>query len=179
MSRRGIVQLLLLGASTVALWTAALPAGAVPGGRAVPMQSLEAGVLADVNALRRAHGMGALRLSPALSNAARQHSMEMATRGYFAHNSANGVSFDKRIARFYSIGFNHFWSVGENLLWSSPDVDPPRAVTMWMNSPEHRANLLNPAWREIGLSGLHLDAAPGAYGGQAVTILTADFGVRR
>ena len=179
MSRRGIVQLVLLGASTVALWTAALPAGAVPGGRAVPMQSLEAGVLADVNALRRAHGMGALRLSPALSNAARQHSMEMATRGYFAHNSANGASFDKRIARFYSIGFNHFWSVGENLLWSSPDVDAAHALQMWINSPEHRANLLTRRWREIGLSAVHSPSAPGTYSGRPVTIVTADFGVRR
>src|SRR5438132_14386431 len=101
MSRRGIVQLLLLGASTVALWSVALPAGAVPGGRAAPMQSLEGGVLADLNAFRRAHGLVALRLSPALSRAARQHSAEMAARGYFSHDSANGSTFDKRIPHFY------------------------------------------------------------------------------
>ncbi|MFY9580149.1 MAG: CAP domain-containing protein [Gaiellaceae bacterium] len=179
MSRRSIAQLLLLCASAVALWTAASPAGAVPGGRAVPMQSLEAGVLADLNAFRRAHGLVALRLSPALSQAARQHSAEMAARGYFSHDSANGSSFDKRIARFYPMGFHHFWSVGENLLWSSPDVDAARALNMWINSPEHKANLLTARWREIGLSAMHSPSAPGTYSGRPVTIVTADFGVRK
>ena len=179
MSRRSVAQLLLLGASAVALWTAALPAGAVPGGRAVPMQSLEVGVLADLNAFRRAHGLVALRLSPALSRAARQHSAEMAARGYFSHDSANGSSFDKRIARFYPMGFHHFWSVGENLLWSSPDVDAARALNMWINSPEHKANLLTARWREIGLSAMHSPSAPGTYSGRPVTIVTADFGVRK
>ena len=179
MSRRGIVQVLLLGVSAVALWSAASPAGAVPGARAVPMQSLQAGVLADINAFRHAHGLGPVRLSPALSAAARQHSMEMAARGYFSHSSANGSTFDKRIARFYPMGFHHFWSVGENLLWSSPDVDPVGALNMWIASPEHKANLLNRRWREIGLSAVHSAAAPGTYAGRPVTIVTTDFGVRK
>jgi uncharacterized protein YkwD len=179
MSRRSIVQLLLLATSAAALWSAASPAGAVVGGQATTMQSLEAGVLADLNAFRRAHGLAALRLSPALSRAARQHSGEMAARGYFSHHSANGSTFDKRIARFYPMGFHHFWSVGENLLWSSPDVDATHALNMWINSPEHKANLLNARWREIGLSAVHSPSAPGTYSGQPVTIVTADFGVRK
>jgi uncharacterized protein YkwD len=179
MRRRSIAQLLLLALSALALWSAALPAGATPGSRAVPMQSLASGVLAELNAFRREHGLGPLRLSPALSRAARQHSMEMAARGYFAHNSANGSTFDKRIARFYPMGFHKFWSVGENLLWSSPDVDASGALTMWINSPEHKANMLNPRWREIGLSAVHSSAAPGTYSGRPVTIVTTDFGVRK
>jgi uncharacterized protein YkwD len=47
-----------------------------------------------------------------------------------------------------------------------------------MNSPEHRANLLNRKWREMGLSAVHEVNAPGVYGGDEVTIVTADFGVR-
>jgi uncharacterized protein YkwD len=179
MHRRSIVQLLLLAVSAVALWSAASPAGAVPGSRAVPTQSLESGVLASLNAFRREHGLGALRLSAALSRAARQHSMEMAARGYFSHDSANGSSFDKRIARFYPMGYHRYWSVGENLLWSSPDVDAGRALTMWINSPEHKANMLNRRWKEIGLSAVHSPSAPGTYSGQPVTIVTTDFGVRR
>ena len=50
---------------------------------------------------------------------------------------------------------------------------------MWLNSPPHRANLLQPKWREIGLGGVHAASAPGAFGGLPATILTADFGVRR
>jgi len=177
--RRRILALFLLGATALALWSVASPAGAVPGSRAVPLQSLEAGVLADLNAFRRAHRLGSLRLSPALSRAARQHTMEMAARGYFSHTSANGSKFDRRIARFYPMGYHHFWSVGENLLWSSPDVDPAGALNMWINSPEHRANMLNPRWREIGLSAVHSSSAPGTYSGRPVTIVTTDFGVRQ
>jgi uncharacterized protein YkwD len=154
-------------------------AGAGVSGRASAVRPLETGVLHEINALRRSYGLVPLRLSTALSSAARQHSFEMAARGYFAHESANGSRFDRRIARYYGIGHRNYWSVGENLLWSSPDVDASRALTMWLNSPEHRANLLAARWREIGLSAVHSAAAPGTYGGAQVTILTADFGVRR
>jgi uncharacterized protein YkwD len=109
-------------------------------------------VLADINALRKEHGLAPLRLSASLSAAARQHSSEMAARGYFSHDSANGSSFDKRIARYYPMGRSRYWSVGENLLWSSPDVDAGGALEMWWNSPEHRKNMLTARWREIGLS---------------------------
>jgi uncharacterized protein YkwD len=46
-----------------------------------------------------------------------------------------------------------------------------------MNSPEHRANILDPNWREIGISAQHA-AAPGTYKGLEVTVITTDFGVR-
>jgi uncharacterized protein YkwD len=105
--------------------------------------------------------------------------MEMAARGYFSHNSANGSTFDRRIARFYPMGFHRYWSVGENLLWSSPDVDATSAIDMWINSPEHKANMLNRRWREIGLAAVHSTSAPGTYSGRPVTIVTTDFGVRR
>ncbi len=48
-----------------------------------------------------------------------------------------------------------------------------------MASPEHRANILSPKWREIGVSSVHVARAPGVFGGREVTIITADFGVRR
>jgi uncharacterized protein YkwD len=143
------------------------------------MGTLEQGVLANVNALRRQHRLAPLRLSSALAAAARQHSTEMASQGYFSHSSANGSSFDRRIARFYPVGHRRYWSVGENLLWSSPDVDAAGALNMWFNSPEHRKIMLTARWREIGLSAVHLSSAPGTYGGREVTIVTADFGVRR
>ena len=161
------------------LWVAASPAGASSHGPTTSLSSLEQGVLADINALRTQHGLAPLRLSASLSAAARQHSSEMAARGYFSHNSANGSAFDRRIARYYPMGRNHFWSVGENLLWSSPDVDAGGALDMWWNSPEHRKNMLTARWREIGLSAVHVPAAPGTYGGREVTIVTTDFGVRR
>jgi uncharacterized protein YkwD len=169
---------LALAGAAVGLCFAAGPAGATANRPATALSTLEQGVLADINGLRRDHGLAPLRLSAALTAAARQHSTEMAARGYFGHNSASGSSFDKRIARYYPIGGTHYWSVGENLLWSSPDVDAGGALTMWWNSPEHRKNLLTARWREIGVSAIHVAAAPGTYGGREVTIVTTDFGVR-
>jgi uncharacterized protein YkwD len=148
---------------------------ALAGGRDT---ALESNVLQRINQVRRQHGLQPLRLSANLAAAAAQHSNEMGADGYFAHESVDGSAFWKRVIRWYPSRGSHTWTVGENLLWSSPDVTPSGAVTMWMNSPEHRANLLSRAWREIGLSAVHFDSAPGAYGGRPVTIVTADFGAR-
>jgi uncharacterized protein YkwD len=178
MARRA-ARLIVLAAAVLALWVVTSPAGAAADRPAAAMRSLEQDVLANINALRRQHGLAPLRLSTALSAAARQHSTEMASRGYFSHDSANGSSFDRRIARFYPMGGRRYWSVGENLLWSSPDVDAKGALDMWFNSPEHRKNMLTARWREIGLSAVHVISAPGTYGSREVTIVTSDFGVRR
>jgi uncharacterized protein YkwD len=141
--------------------------------------SFETQVLAQVNAVRAQHGLGALRLSAQLGAAAAQHSTQMARLGYFSHNSANGASMGSRVRGFYSTAGRRYWAVGENLLWASPSVGPRGAVTLWMGSPGHRANLLSGQWREIGISALHAASAPGVYGGHEVTIVTADFGIRR
>ena len=136
-------------------------------------------VLSDVNVLRRSRGLRPLRISPNLTAAATQHSQEMARVGYFSHDSANGGAFWRRVQRYYTPKNRRYWSVGENLLWSSPDVGAASALKLWMGSPEHRANLLKGEWREIGLSAVHVASAPGTFKGLEVTIVTADFGVRR
>lgn len=144
----------------------------------VALDTLERGVLSDINSFRRAHGLVALRLSPALTDAAREHSREMAADGYFAHTSYDGAAFWQRIQRYYGSGSFGFWSVGENLLWSSPSVTAPGALELWEHSPEHLRNLLAARWREIGVSAIHVASAPGVYRGLPVTIVTTDFGVR-
>jgi uncharacterized protein YkwD len=173
------LRLVALAFAAMGLWVVASPAGASFQRPATSLSTLEQGVLADINSLRKQHGLAPLRLSASLSAAARQHSSEMASRGYFGHDSANGSSFDRRISRYYPMGRSRYWSVGENLLWSSPDVDAGGALDMWWNSPEHRKNMLTARWREIGLSAVHVATAPGTYGGREVTIVTTDFGVRR
>jgi uncharacterized protein YkwD len=145
---------------------------------AASVSALEAQVLADVNAVRRQRGLRPLRFSPALARAADAHSRDMARRGYFSHTSPDGAAFWQRVQRFYpSAGFRA-WAVGENLVWASPDLNSASALSMWMGSPPHRANLVNRQWREIGLSAIHAPAAPGVFGGHAVTIVTANFGSR-
>jgi uncharacterized protein YkwD len=139
---------------------------------------LESGVLTEINAFRAQHGLTQLRLSRQLTNAARAHSVQMGADGYFAHDSADGALFWQRIQDFYGSSLWRYWSVGENLLWSSPDVDPHRALEMWLASPEHKRNLTAARWREVGIAAVHVRAAPGVYKGLDVTIVTTDFGVR-
>ena len=143
------------------------------------MTGLESGVLQQLNVVRADHGLPALRANAKLAAAADQHSREMADDGYFDHNSVDGTSFANRIAKWYPLGGFHSWYVGENLLWSSPAVDPSGAVAMWMRSPGHRANILSPRFREIGVGAVYSTSAGGAYTHRPVTIITTDFGVRR
>src|SRR4051794_960984 len=79
--------------------------------------ALQSALVDKVNALRAAHGLSTLRLVTPLRSAAPFHSPEMAKAGYFSHTSANGSSFGKRVAGFYTPGGYRRWVVGENLLW--------------------------------------------------------------
>ena len=139
---------------------------------------LESQVLAELNEIRREHGLVPLRFSRPLTTAADSHSRAMGTFGFFAHSSRDGSAFWKRVQRFYGPGGCGSWSVGENLLWSTTGLDASRALKLWMGSPGHRKNILPPRWREVGLSAVSVPAAPGVFGGRDVVIITTDFGVR-
>jgi len=141
--------------------------------------TLETALLADVNVLRARRGLTRLRRSDELTRAAAEHSRAMGATGFFRHPSADGSPFWKRIQRYYSSAGRATWGVGENLLWASPTIHSDAAARRWLNSPKHRQVLLDPLWREVGIAAVHLEAAPGAFGGLEVTIVTADFGFRR
>jgi len=160
---------------------AAAPSAATPAGLSAPvsMDALDTGVIQQVNVIRRQHELPPVKLNQSLAEAASAHSDEMASDGYFDHASFDGTAFWKRIGRWYGSGGYTYWSVGENLLWSSPETDAPKALRLWMASKPHRANILNAAWREIGVSAVHTSQGPGVYGGDPATIITVDFGVRR
>jgi uncharacterized protein YkwD len=175
------ISRLICFAAVVAAAAALLPAQASPStaGSRSSLASLRTGVLAQLNEIRRAHGLVPLTLNRELSAAANQHSTEMLAKGYFAHESANGSAFWKRLQRFYPSSRFRYWSVGENLVWSAGSLDQKRALELWMASPEHRENILTPRWREIGISALQEANAPGTFSGNSVTLITTDFGVRR
>ena len=130
--------------------------------------------------MRHDHGLRPLAVSAKLSAAATQHTREMGVDGYFEHESFDKSPFWKRIEKWYpSRGWSN-WGVAENILWMSPDVTRDRASSRpGSSSPEHRANMLSRTWREVGVSAIHFDSAPGEYGGGPATIVTADFGARR
>ena len=173
---RGVKRIAVVVALVTLCAAVAAPV-AVPA-RHVALTSLESGVLSQLNEIRAQHGLVPLALNAKLTAAADDHSREMAANGYFEHTSADGTAFWKRINRWYPATDFSYWSVGENLLWSSPGVDAAGALKLWMNSPEHRRNILTARWREIGVSALHVARAPGVYHGLEVTIITTDFGVR-
>jgi len=169
----------LLALAVLAVTLVVPAAGSARGqGSVSTAAKLQAELVDKVNALRAAHGLSPLRVVTSLRSAATFHSTEMAKVGYFSHNSANGASFAKRIAGFFTPSGYHRWAVGENLLWGSPGVGAAQALKLWLNSAPHRANLLDSRWRDIGLSAVHATSAPGVYGNSPATIVTADFGVR-
>jgi uncharacterized protein YkwD len=140
---------------------------------------LELGLAAEVNTFRAAHGLPPLQTSPQLQAAAQAHSFELAEKGYFSHASGDGGSFWERVRRFYPVGGAQFWSVGENLYWSSEGHSASFVINRWSTSPEHRRVLERKKWREMGVSAIWVQNAPGVYGGRDVAIVTVDFGVRR
>ena len=142
------------------------------------VQDLQAQVLVAINDLRRERGLRELQLNGALSRAALGHSFSMAKHGYFSHSGWNGSPFWQRIKPNYRPQPTSYWGVGENMAWAEPDLSADEAIEMWLASPPHRKNLLNPAWREVGLGAVRALSAPGVYDGLDVTILTADFGTR-
>ena len=157
----------------------AAPATAARTAPAAGSSALEQAVLSEVNALRVSKGLAPLRYSRPLAAAARAHSAAMATRGFFSHSSADGSAFWKRVQRHYrSRGYGR-WSVGENLLWSSRELNAAAALDIWLNSPKHRTIMLRAHWREVGVGAVHVVSGRGVYRGHEVTIVTADFGVRR
>jgi uncharacterized protein YkwD len=166
-------------ALTFAVGTASSTAAAPPPTRTLAaVKTLESQVLAELNAIRRRHGLVPLKLSRPLGGAALAHSRAMAVHGFFAHDSRDGTAFWERVRRYYGPGGYRSWSVGENLLWSSGTLDAKAALRMWMASPGHRKNILTARWREIGVSAVGVRSAPGVYGGRDVVIITTDFGVR-
>jgi uncharacterized protein YkwD len=160
-----------LAASSPAPVATAGPHAPTPAAAAVNLQ-LEHTLLRLINDTRAERGLRSLRASRTLARTATGHARSMAQFGYFAHASRDGSSPRDRIARadprLAARG------VGEVLLWRSPGPSPDQALAMWLASPPHRAVLLDPRLRLIGLVALDAHAAPGVFGGRDVTIVAAD-----
>lgn len=86
-----------------------------------------------------------LAMNDELRCAARNHSMDMAVRGYFSHTSPDGDGPGDRIE---AAGYEYSWW-GENIAWGYPS--PDAVVNGWMNSPGHCANIMRPEFTEIGV----------------------------
>ncbi|MFJ6619803.1 CAP domain-containing protein [Kitasatospora sp. NPDC091335] len=119
------------------------PAGPPAGGGASPSDAQE--VVNLVNAERAKAGCGPVSAEPRLASAAQSHSDDMANRNYFDHASPEGEHADHRIE---AAGYN--WSTwGENI--ARGQKDPAAVMESWMNSPGHRANILNCSFKQLGV----------------------------
>lgn len=129
-----------------------------------------------LNKQRARRGLRKLRLNARLSEAARRHTVDMVRRNYFSHTSRSGADVVDRLTRTGYMRGAHRWVVGENLAWGSGGRSTPRQIMeAWMNSPGHRANILQRRFREIGI-GVIL-GAPRSHNGSAATYTTT-FGAR-
>ena len=103
------------------------------------------------NAQRAAAGLPPLAWDEAASQAAFAHSADMRVRGFFSHRNPDGeLPFDRLIA----VGIT-YWTVTENILYWD-DIGPADAIHLWMESPGHRANILNQHVTHVGI-GMHTD----------------------
>jgi uncharacterized protein YkwD len=120
--------------------------------------------LLAINETRAEHGIGRVSLDVGLLGAARFHSDDMVQRDYFKH----GALWWRRLERF---GIDR-GAVGEILAWDAQlDGSVPMLVQMWLQSPEHRAVLLSPVYRCVGIG-----VAVGSFRGfPNAVVVTADF----
>ncbi len=125
-----------------------------------------ASALVDLtNTDRSVSGTHMLAVNPLLVEAARLKAEDMATASYFAHTSPEG----KSPWHWFALAGYDFSYAGENLaVRFSDSVDVERA---WMNSPTHRANIVNEKFTEIGIA-----TAEGMYEGQPAVFVVQMFG---
>lgn len=169
---------LLAALVAVSFVAAGSAAAADAPGPVTGVPSVEQQTVAAINAFRRKNGLVALTVNASLTAVSRGHSRSMAEHGFFRHESLDGSSYAARIKAVYGPRAVHRWAIAENIVWASPALNAARALELWLKSPPHRKNILTPAFREIGIGGVHAVRAPGEFGGNDVTILTAAFGVR-
>ena len=165
--RRAVVTIALVALPTLAATPAFAAAQAGPRPQQKPsaevMAQYEAEVVKLTNDQRVSHGCKALRVDDRLTTAARAHSADMVSQNFFSHTGSNGSTF---AARETAAGYPQRGASAENIAWgyrTAKDV-----MTGWMNSPGHRANILNCGSVAVGV-GVTYNAAGAPY-------WTQDFG---
>lgn len=102
--------------------------------------TIERTAFEKTNEARAQNGLQPLVWDPLLCKMARMHSEDMAQRGYFAHQTPEGLEPKDRGR---ALGLLHFRVLGENIAFNKGFADPGAfAVERWMMSGAHRANIL-------------------------------------
>lgn len=101
--------------------------------------------LRETNAVRSKAHLPALRPDARLARAAQAHACDNARHGTYAHRGSDGSTLAQRLSR---AGYP-YRRAAENTGWGFRSA--ASALHWWMGSPPHRANLLNPRLKEIGI----------------------------
>ena len=136
------VALSLLAIVAVALPGQVSPVGAAPAALADQM-------LVDVNRVRAEAGLAPLAKVEPLDLLALDRSADMAARHYFSHTTPDGIDVFALMEQ-RGIGYR---TAGENLAWNTYGEEQATGFALqgFLNSPPHRANLLNPAFSQVGV----------------------------
>ena len=124
-------------------------------------------LLADTNTQRNLADESSLSLNAQLTQAAQNKANDMATRNYWSHNAPDG----RTPWTFMNATGYQFAAAGENLAYgfnSSNDL-----MNGWMNSPEHRTNVLNKVFTQVGFG---IANAPSYQGHGPETVVVAMYG---
>ena len=122
-------------------------------------------VLDQTNIQRQNNGLPPLKYNSSLSESASKKANDMFTHNYWAHTSPSGTTpwdFFKSVDYRYSIA-------GENLARDFYDTES--LMSGWMNSPTHKANIINSKYQEIGIGVVN-----GTLGGIKTTLVVQHFG---
>jgi len=151
---QNVLRTIFALAALVLVLPAAAPAG---------ITRSESSLLHEINRARAAHSLQPLTFDPHLERAAQAHTSDMLQTNVFAHGA-----FASRLLQFDVAAR----VAGENLAWGSGTRRSAHSiVAAWLASPEHRANLLGPSFRRVGIGTL-----VGAFQGSAhARVVTADF----
>lgn len=133
------------------------------------LPGVRSAVLCLLNQQRSSRGLGKLRGNTKLRRAAARHSRNMAENNFFDHVSPGGSTPMERVkAAGYLTGASS-WTVGENIAWGEQHLSTPgEIVESWLDSPGHKANILNRRFRHVGI-GVALGAPAGRAGGATYT----------
>lgn len=152
-----------------------------PGANLTPkpenIESVVAATLCLVNDERARFGEPALIEDARLASAAAGHSRDMDARHYFEHMSPGGQTMLMRVQASGFIPRGRVgYTLGENIAWGTLWLGTPRSIVRaWMDSPGHRANMLNRSYRYTGI-GIDANLPHSMSDGQAGGMYTQDFG---
>ena len=151
-------------------------AGAAP--KSITPRAAQRAVKCLLNKQRTKRGLHKLHSSRDLKKAAHEHSAYMRRHGCFDHQCPGESSIDGRLRHSgYLKSGLHRWLYGENIAYGTEQYASPRSmVKAWMASSEHRANILNPSFRDLGV-GIVWGLPGKRHGGGG--IYTTDFGFRQ